>query len=118
MTDFLKLSDHRGYFSSDIQFLLYRDSIFVPILNCSTSIFAGFVVFSVLGFMSYKTGLPVSSVATGGKSLVLMIFLEVLTIDLIIFQDQDWLSLRIRKPSQCCRSLNSGQFCSFSCYTY
>ena len=44
-----------------------RDSIFVPILNCSTSIFAGFVVFSVLGFMAHKTGLPVSSVATGGE---------------------------------------------------
>ncbi|KAJ8888679.1 hypothetical protein PR048_008171 [Dryococelus australis] len=44
---------------------LKRDSILVPILNCSTSILAGFVVFSVLGFMSHQTGVPIASVATG-----------------------------------------------------
>lgn len=31
-----------------------RDSIFLPIINSSTSIFAGFVVFSVLGYLSGK----------------------------------------------------------------
>ncbi|KAK4879884.1 hypothetical protein RN001_008030 [Aquatica leii] len=56
------------------------DSIFVPILNCATSIFAGFVVFSVLGFMSYKTGLPVSSVATGGPGLAFVTYPEAITL--------------------------------------
>ncbi|KAJ8673949.1 hypothetical protein QAD02_005211 [Eretmocerus hayati] len=55
------------------------DSIFVPILNCGTSIFAGFVVFSVLGFMSHKTGLPVSSVATGGPGLAFVTYPEAIT---------------------------------------
>lgn len=35
------------------------DSTFLPIVNCGTSIFAGFVVFSVLGYlsgMSFKNG--------------------------------------------------------------
>lgn len=37
------------------------DAIFIPIINCSTSIFAGFVVFSVLGFLSRKYG-PLSAI--------------------------------------------------------
>lgn len=53
-----------------------RDAILVPIVNCSTSIFAGFVVFSVLGFMSHVTGLPVSSVATGGPALAFITYPE------------------------------------------
>ncbi|KAK0074628.1 hypothetical protein PV326_012278, partial [Microctonus aethiopoides] len=55
------------------------DSIWIPILNCGTSIFAGFVVFSVLGFMSYKTGIPVAAVATGGPSLAFETYPEALT---------------------------------------
>ncbi|XP_034950480.1 sodium- and chloride-dependent glycine transporter 1-like [Chelonus insularis] len=55
------------------------DSIFIPILNCGTSIFAGFVVFSVLGFMAHRTGLPVAAVAVGGPSLAFETYPEALT---------------------------------------
>lgn len=55
------------------------DSIFVPTVNCGTSIFAGFVVFSVLGFMSHKTGVPVSTVATGGPGLAFVTYPEAIT---------------------------------------
>lgn len=55
------------------------DSILVPILNCGTSIFAGFVVFSVIGFMSHETGLPVSTVATGGPGLAFVTYPEAIT---------------------------------------
>lgn len=57
----------------------FSDSILVPILNCGTSIFAGFVVFSVIGFMSHRTGLPVSSVATGGPGLAFVTYPEAIT---------------------------------------
>ncbi|XP_077285239.1 sodium- and chloride-dependent glycine transporter 1-like [Arctopsyche grandis] len=55
------------------------DSILVPIVNCSTSIFAGFVVFSVVGFMAERTGLPVATVATGGPSLAFVTYPAAIT---------------------------------------
>lgn len=55
------------------------DSIFVPLLNCGTSIFAGFVVFSVIGFMAHETGLPVSTVATGGPGLAFVTYPEAIS---------------------------------------
>jgi len=46
-----------------------RDSVLVSAINCATSFFGGFVIFSVLGFMSHKTGVPVAEVATDGPNL-------------------------------------------------
>ncbi|XP_055375598.1 sodium- and chloride-dependent glycine transporter 1-like [Condylostylus longicornis] len=50
------------------------DGIIIPIINSSTSIFAGFVVFSVLGFLSDKTGIPVEKVATSGAGLAFITY--------------------------------------------
>lgn len=52
------------------------DSLFIPIMNCGTSIFAGFVVFSVLGYMANISGLPVSSVVAGGPGLAFVTYPE------------------------------------------
>lgn len=43
-----------------------RDSFWLCLLNSGTSFVAGFVVFSVLGFMAHKQGVAVDAVAESG----------------------------------------------------
>ena len=44
-----------------------RDAIIVPLMNCGTSVFAGLVIFSVLGFMAHETGAKIEDVVTQGQ---------------------------------------------------
>jgi Sodium:neurotransmitter symporter family len=46
--------------------LAYRDSLIVPIVNVLTSFYAGFVIFSVLGYMAVTKNVEVKDVAAGG----------------------------------------------------
>ncbi|ELT92696.1 hypothetical protein CAPTEDRAFT_1707 [Capitella teleta] len=55
---------------------VYRDAVLVAILNCGTSVFAGFVIFSVIGFMSVKMNLPVSEVVDAGPGLAFVAYPE------------------------------------------
>ncbi|XP_016944259.2 sodium- and chloride-dependent glycine transporter 1 isoform X1 [Drosophila suzukii] len=52
------------------------DTIIIVSINVFTSIFAGFVVFAVLGFLSEKSGIPVEAVATGGAGLAFVTYPE------------------------------------------
>ena len=42
----------------------------VPIINCCTSFYAGFVVFSTLGYMSKQKGVPIDEVAIAGLKIL------------------------------------------------
>lgn len=55
-----------------------RDAILIPIINCATSIYAGFAVFCVLGFMAYEKNMDVEDVAEQGPGLVFVVYPEAL----------------------------------------
>lgn len=44
-----------------------RDALIVTFTNCFTSILAGFVIFSAIGYMAHIHNLPVDNIATDGK---------------------------------------------------
>ncbi|XP_041804960.1 sodium- and chloride-dependent betaine transporter-like [Chelmon rostratus] len=52
----------------------YRDSFWLCLLNSGTSFVAGFVVFSVLGFMAQNQGVTVDTVAESGPGLAFIAY--------------------------------------------
>ena len=49
-------------------------SVIVTFVNTSTSILAGFVVFSILGYLSYSKGVPIDDVVASGPTLAYVVF--------------------------------------------
>nr|XP_057933781.1 sodium- and chloride-dependent betaine transporter-like [Doryrhamphus excisus] len=57
----------------------YRDCVALCFLNSATSIFAGFVVFSVLGFMAQSLGVAVMDVVHSGPGLAFIAYPKALS---------------------------------------
>ncbi|XP_047001911.1 sodium-dependent noradrenaline transporter-like [Schistocerca americana] len=54
----------------------FRDCLITTAVNCFTSFFSGFVIFTYLGFMAHKQGVHISAVATEGPGLVFQVYPE------------------------------------------
>ncbi|XP_018396371.1 PREDICTED: sodium- and chloride-dependent GABA transporter 1-like [Cyphomyrmex costatus] len=54
----------------------HRDAIFVTCTNLFTSVFAGLVIFSILGFLAQKMGMPIDKVVQSAEGLAFVAYPE------------------------------------------
>ena len=56
--------------------IFFRDAIFVTLANLLTSIFAGLVTFSIMGFLANQMQVPISDVVQNDAGLAFIVFPE------------------------------------------
>ena len=56
-----------------------RDTFFIAVVNSLTSLMSGFIIFSVLGHISYMVGQDVDDLATSGPELIFVAYPQALS---------------------------------------
>ncbi|CAB1322742.1 unnamed protein product [Coregonus sp. 'balchen'] len=74
-----KLYDAKVWKDAATQIFFSLDTIIVTCTNSATSIFAGFVIFSVIGFMAHELKVPIEQVADEGPGIAFVVYPEALT---------------------------------------
>lgn len=69
---------YASYLSDDVK--LVDNVLYVVVSNSLFEIFTAVGVFSILGFMSLRTGLPIEQIATSGTGLLFVVFPEIFNI--------------------------------------
>ncbi|XP_023931329.1 sodium- and chloride-dependent glycine transporter 1-like [Lingula anatina] len=57
----------------------FRDALICSLMNCGTSVYAGLVIFSVLGYMAHISGKDVADVASQGPGLAFIVYPEAIS---------------------------------------
>lgn len=120
-----------GYETCEGFCFVFRDCLYLCLLNSGTSFVAGFAIFSALGFMAYEQNTNISTVAESGEwernllqLLRVVIFHALRESSCMIFylilspslQVLAWRSLLTLEPWPWCLCLSSGPF-SFSLWS-